>query len=210
MQRAIFRQLTIGAFVLATVGPASAQDSIRVAVAIDDRTGGLFQSAFASAFRRLGDVTVISHAERPDYVLAGVVLCLGGSCPEAAGYTGAGYTAALRFYEPATRSFGRYIVDLVVERVGAHPPRSIVDSLYKTVWEMYADYEQSHMNWVVRWGQTHIEQETQGLVSQIDTQCFDKIRAAHRIRRDTPFRPDTPYERMERYQAYLASRVWIC
>ncbi len=48
------------------VGVVGAQDLIRVAVEIDDEeTGGVFQSIFASAFRRLGDVAVVSRAERP-------------------------------------------------------------------------------------------------------------------------------------------------
>ncbi len=52
-----------------------------------------------------------------------------------------------------------------------------------------------------------MEQGARELVSEIDTQCFDKIRAMRRI---LSGRGDAPNERMERYQAYLASRVWIC
>ena len=188
------------------VGVVGAQDSIRVAVEIaDEETGGVFQSVFASAFRRLGDVVVVSRAERPDYVLAGVVLCLAESCSGAESYA-----VALRLYQPANSSLARFIVDLVVDVVGAHPSRSTIDSLYTTAREMHADYEVTHMTWALRWGWARVEQGAQELVSEIDTQCLEKTRAAHRIRRDTPFRSDTPKERMERYQAYLAGRVWIC
>ncbi len=40
--------------------------TIKVALTVDEETGGLFQSAFASELRSLGDVTIVDLAGHPD------------------------------------------------------------------------------------------------------------------------------------------------
>ena len=179
-------------------GIAPAQDTIRVAVEIHDTaTGGVFQSAFASAFRGLGDVAVVSRAEWPRYVLTGVVLCLPEPCPEAASYA-----VALRFYEPANFTLDATSqVWFVAQRLGVNPPRATVDSIADRIWRSEADHESTHGMWVLRWGRDRVAGAAQRLVSQIDTECFAGLRTAERL---------LASQRWEQYEQLRTSRDWLC
>lgn len=68
--------------------PSSAQ-AIKIALNVTEKTEGLFESAFGSAFRSLGDVSIVTSAENPDYLLRIVVLCSpsGEECREAKSYS---------------------------------------------------------------------------------------------------------------------------
>src|ERR1043165_3124368 len=80
---------------LLLLAPATrAQERIKITVDVDDGgTGGVFRSAFSSAFRSLGDVDVVAKDGEPDYVLDGVILCDPETCKNPTSYA-----VSLRLY----------------------------------------------------------------------------------------------------------------
>lgn len=138
---------------LVLASPLEAQ-RIKVAIAIDDSAARrVFQGAFVAAFRSLGDVDVITQAEGPDYILTGVVLCDPSACENPTGYA-----ASLRLYSPFSEFSARLLVMSVLRITPQIRRAALVDSLTGAVAQRLRFYEETHQEWVVRWGRNRYEQ----------------------------------------------------
>lgn len=190
------------ALALAIVFPASLQSQrIKVAVSIQDSaTGRVFQGAFASAFRSLGDVDLVTLAERPRYVISGVVLCEPASCQNPTYYT-----AALRFWSPMDESTGRLLALRATPRIPAATYMARADSLFTSVvWPMLVGYEETHTTWAAEWGRSRYEQSVRELVRLIDTDCFERTRAWNRAASTTDTAAIAAINRA------IDARTWLC
>ena len=192
----------LGLFLLCVcAGQARGQSArLRVAVAISDSaTGGLFSSAFASAFRALGDVDVVAPEEKPQYVLDGVVLCEPRDCSQALSYT-----LSLRLYTPYDPSLASFISATFVAAVPKATYQARVDSAAAFINQLLDGYERTHMTWTANWGRQRYEQAVRELVGRIDSQCLDKQRALNRLLASQ----DT--SRFTTYRSLVDARPWIC
>jgi hypothetical protein len=175
--------------------PLSAQ-RLKVAVDVDDSTGVL-QSAFASAFRSLGDISVVTPEEDPDFVLDGVVLC-DPSCTDALSYT-----LALRFSSPFHYTAATSIAETWIP-ANAQRRTTRVDSLAKLIWSRIEGAELTHQSWVLDWGRDRYEQEVRELVREIDTGCLERHRV---LRRALASGARAQYDS---YLQWSRSREWLC
>jgi hypothetical protein len=194
------RLLRYGFLALALGLNAAQAQKIRVAVSVaDTAVGGIFSSAFAAAFRALGDVEVVTKSEKPQYVLNGVVLC-NPNCRNALSYS-----LALRLYSPFPDDLG---LDLAGEIVPVEPAKTYptrLDSALKAIHERLDSYENNHWIWVVSWGRTAYEQAVREFVGQIDAKCLETSRRMNRAvaSRDSSQRAS--------YFTWLKSRNdWLC
>ncbi|MGH7428005.1 MAG: hypothetical protein ACREJ4_06565 [Candidatus Methylomirabilaceae bacterium] len=175
--------------------PLGAQ-RLKVSIDLDDSTGVL-QSAFASAFRSLGDINVVTTEEDPDFVLEGVALC-SPSCADPLSYS-----LALRFYSPFQYTVARSIAEAWIPP-NAQRRSARLDSLTSLIWSRIEGAELTHQSWVVDWGRDRYEQEVRELVREIDSGCLERHRAQRRALSSGA---------RAQYDAYLAwsrSREWIC
>jgi hypothetical protein len=177
--------------------PLSAQQpSISIAVDIQDSTNQ-FSSAFSSSLRQLGDVRVVGLSEQPDYVLSGVTIC----DPNCANLLS--YPVALRLYAPMNRLTADMLVRLALR--SARPVSAQVrDSLRAEFWQNLSFYEVTHGTWVLSWGRNRYEQGVRELVRDIDSRCFEGVRALQRAAASD----DTAA--FARYKALERSHSWIC
>lgn len=183
---------------LAIAVPLSAQQpSISIAVEIQDSTNQL-SSAFSSSLRQLGDVRVVGLSEQPDYVLSGVAMCN----PNCASLTS--YSVALRLYSPFNRLTADMLVRLALR--GTRPVSTqIRDSLRAQFWRSLSFYEVTLNTSVVYWGRRQrYEQAVREFVRDIDSRCFDGIRAMQRVAASDDTAAWGRYEALER------SHSWIC
>lgn len=192
--------ITCQALLLLSLPSLSAQH-IRVAVVLSDsEAGGVFQSGFASAMRALGDVEVVTEGENPDYVLSGVVLC--DPSPDCQSATS--FEVAVQLSEPFQRSTAQFIAELALHpnATGSHTD---ADSLAEKVWEFTEGYRRIDQAWVAHWGRNAYERAMRELVAEIDSKCFDKIRALRRVQPG----PDAS-RALRSYRDFVASRKWMC
>ena len=180
----------------------AAQQPHRIKVAVDfadSATGGVFQSAFSSAFRLLGDVDVVGITEDPDYILRGAVVC-SDDCRNADAYA-----VAVQFSEPLSRATITSLASALALRRAFAGPQSSADSgsTYAFLSSFLANEEHEDQLWVAQWGRNRYEQSVVMLVRSIDAGCFDKNRAVAR----TNF-ADTVS--MRQFREFLHSRQWMC
>ncbi|MGH8542113.1 MAG: hypothetical protein ACREX3_00360 [Gammaproteobacteria bacterium] len=178
----------------------SPAQAIRVAVDINDSTAKrVFQGAFTSAFRSLGDVAVVSTSERPDYVLEGVVIC-DPSCDQPITYA-----AALRFWSPLSEYTAQRIAMRIVPQSPAISREQRADSVGReVVWPILRRFEETHRTWVVNWGRERYEQAAREFVRRIDVDCFERARAIERAMAT----PDS--SRLTAIMDIINKRSWMC
>jgi len=153
---------------------ACAQEaSITVAVSISDSTRQL-ESLFAAALRSLGDVRVVSLAERPTFVVSGVAIC-DPNCRQLSSYA-----VALRLYSPVERTFADYLAFLAANAAGVNS-KSMRDSIAARLWPAIEFKEQTFNTWVANWGRERYEQAVREFVRRMDTGCFEKHRVMRRM-----------------------------
>ena len=181
-------------------GSLSAQ-RITVAVAMSDSAAGrVLQGAFVAAFRSLSNVDVVSVAERPEYVLSGVVLCNPVSCQDPSSYS-----AALRLWSPIRRSTARTLAMLLVPQQPSGTFDHRVDSATtQLIWPVVSGLEETHSEWVVAWGRDRYEQAIRELVRKIDTDCLERSRAYYRAFASNDSTVWRPIFRM------ISARTWLC
>ncbi len=200
------RTRSIAVFVLVVIFQPPELDAQRLSVAVsvqDSLAGGIFQSGFAAALRSLGDVDVVSLLEEPDYALSGVVLCTPSPCARAVRYS-----LALRLYEPPRRSTAEFLAQLALHPRSTAPIRDPpTDSLAASIWAAMEHREHTFMTWVVEWHPETYRRSISQLVAEIDSKCFDKLRALRRISRD---RRESLSNQYARFQEFTASRDWLC
>lgn len=150
---------------------------ITVAVDINDTTANrVVQGAFVAAFRSLATVAVVSAAEKPDYVLSGLVLCQPLSCQDPVSYS-----ASLRLWSPVSDAVANHIALSTVSPEPFTTFTTRIDSVAtKVVWPLISAYEQTRHSWIVTWGRSRYEQAIRELVREIDVQCFETRRALRR------------------------------
>jgi hypothetical protein len=185
--------------VAVAAAPLSAQQRIKIAVDMTDSTG-LFQSAFASAFRSLGDVELVTMREGPQYVLEGVVLCR-DNCRDASAYV-----LALTLYEPMQRSTSEFLTSLA--RRGQPPPRTTrSDSMgpNERVWRTLRWYRKPINSWVMYWGRDRYERAVLEKVREIDSECLDVARALERAGA-----AGIESEAWAAYEALSSQKPWGC
>jgi hypothetical protein len=177
---------------------------LRVGISVHETgTRGVFQSGFAAALRALGDVDVMTPMEEADYVLEAVVLCSPNPCERATRYA-----VAIRVFEPAHRSTAEFLAQLAL-----HPKSTVTvrdpatDSLTSSIWAAIKDRELTFTTRVAEWLRESYQQSLQELVAELDSRCFDKLRAFRRFLADRT-RPLS--DRHARFQEYAEGRDWIC
>jgi len=188
----------IGISSLANVRLVGAQQpsSISIAVEITDSTNQL-ASAFRSSFRQLGDVRVVDLSEQPDYVLSGVALC-NPNCSDLTDYS-----VALRLYTPFHRTTSDMLVRLALR--GTKPASTQTrDSLSARFWRNLRGYEATLHTAVVSWGRRRYEDGVREFVRDIDSRCFDSVRAMQRASESSD---STAWDQ---YEAQVRSHNWIC
>jgi hypothetical protein len=203
-----FQLMTVGLCIALGARSAGAQ-KIKVAVSVTDSSAGrVFQSAFSAAFRALGDIVVVTTAERPEYVLDGVVLCA-PTCVNPASYA-----ASIRFYSPILRDVAVALAYRVLRSSPAMPTGAARTSLMRRAADSLADsvmfpmldgYELTHGSWVVTWGRQRYEQAVREFVGRIDADCFDKQRALLRL---VAANYDTTA--LKAYDEFIRSKKWLC
>jgi hypothetical protein len=177
--------------------PLSAQQStITIAVDIQDSTNQ-FASAFSSAFRQLADVRVVDVLEQPDYVLSGLAMC-NPNCAELRSYA-----VALRLYAPLKQSTADMLVRLALRSARSASPQAR-DSLRSQFWRNLSPYEATIHTSLVYWGRERYEQGVREFVRDIDSRCFESIRAIYRAAASEDTATWT------RYKASEKSKNWIC
>ena len=151
----------------------SARPSASVAIALTD-SSRQFQSLFASELRKLGDIAVVSTAEDPTVVLAGVVLCR-PDCrqPDA-------YSVSLRLYTPFRKGMALSLANEVREMFAQSAGPS-TDSLSRFFANQLSGYERSHQLWAVNWGRNVYERAVRELVRELDSECFEQFRILGRL-----------------------------
>jgi hypothetical protein len=194
MNHCSFGILTLFSVLLGS--PARAQ-KLKVALDITDSTA-IFESSFASAFRLLGDIEVVTTEESPDYVLEGVVLCR-PRCTDAISYA-----LAVRWYEPVEYGTARRVSWQWLPGLGSERRSVQRDSLSKLIWDAIEGSEWNHMSWVLTWGRERYEQGVRELVREIDARCLERRRA---LRRAVLSTDSTQYQA---YRRWASSREWIC
>ena len=193
--------VSLAASALLVASTVAAQGGVRVALSITDSAANrVFQGAFASAFRSLGDVEVVSVSERPQHVLSGVVICEPVSC-QSARY----YSAALRFWSPISQFTARLIAGRTIALLPSTNYVQRADSVAQNVvWPLLQGYETTHGTWVVEWGRERYEQAIREFVRQLDTECFERGRAYARAFASTDTATSSAIVRM------IDNRRWLC
>jgi hypothetical protein len=159
---------------------AAQQQHLRIALAVTEETGGLFEGAFAEALRDIHDVDVVTVAEPHKYRLRVIVLCKGladDSCDSAVSYY-----ASISLVEPLVHD-DPLLTYLAADSTGTVDHRKAAIQSF-----LMQEYEINHQTWVVGWGRDVYGRAIDDLVTRINTQCFEKARAFQRsvetIRKD--------------------------
>jgi hypothetical protein len=188
--------ITLATTVIVPSEARAQQQHIKVAVEITDTTRQI-PSAFAAAFRQLGDVDVVSRSEHPDYVLSGVSLC-DPNCDRVGSYA-----ISLRLYSP----FSQVSIVVLTARISylAKIPWGPTRDSVRGILEQRLSYVQvSHGRWVATWGRNVYEQKIREFVREIDYGCFDRDRA---LKRAVASDDSTAWRK---YSAFESSREWLC
>lgn len=164
------RILLAFAAVCASTSVARGQTSGRISFALDvqdDSIGGVISSVLRGALRSLGDVEVVTPAERPDFVLEGVVLC----SPTCA--TWQSVSGAFRLYSRVTED----IVRMALQTSGIRA----ADTTVRRMAGVLSRAEFSRQSWVVTWGRQRYEAAAREFVGGIDSQCLEPLRMDRRL-----------------------------
>lgn len=173
----------VTAIVLPSALEAQNSSDFRVAVNVTELTGGLFSSAFSTALRALGDVSVVTLDEHPNYILEAVVLCepSNSNCDQATSYT-----VAVTWQEPLDEVSVHSAFLLAGFSVGT---REFVDGRVtfgpkiKSAMELLGSYVKVDGFWAAEWGRLAYHQGVQDLVARIDSQCLKPERTFNRAAR---------------------------
>jgi hypothetical protein len=189
--------LLLGSLVLAPT-PILAQ-SVTVAVDITDPTGGSITGSLTGALQALGDVGVLSEAERPRYVLTGVVICQPDSdaCEEATSYI-----MALALVEPLNPVV---LSDLAFAADSSH--RIPASAYSPEVWDLTAEYMKVHRLSATNVGRGVYERAIQGFIASLNARCFEKARV---LKRWSTAREQGWSEGAAAFSETLDSGDWIC
>jgi hypothetical protein len=185
---------------------ADPTDGISVSVEVTERTNGIFESIFKQAFRRIGDITIVSAGERPDYSLGVLVLCDDNENDCRASRR---YVLSIDLYSPI-----RY-EDVSAFLFGANEglpdnlkvPITTLDSLTSHYWIFASGYRTHHQNWVTYWGRDRYRQAAEELVAEIDARCFGRARLVDRLRAAYNAGDN---ERKDAISRELSKDGWIC
>ena len=158
--------------------PLPAQ-SVSVGLEVTENTGGVMESAFRSALRSFGDVTVVTAAERPRLLLRVVVLCRpeGDRCQQATGYA-----VSVSLAEPLNRMD---VVAAVTVAVGRLEPSTQLSASTRAVLttaleQSTSGFERYVMAWAAIWGREVYRRGVDELLSQFDSRCLERIRLFRR------------------------------
>lgn len=196
MKRGILLLLGLSALIPT---PLSSQ-AVTVAVGITDPTGGIIEGSITAALQDLLDVGVIPEAERPRYVLRGVVLCQ----PDAEDCGSAtSFVLALALVEPLNPAV---LVDLARDADPARPIQT--DSAYRTeIWDRTAEYMKIHRFSATTVGRGMQGQAIRAFVASLNSRCFEKARL---LRIWTLARQEGRMEDAAALSEEIAAGDWIC
>ena len=174
--------------------------AVTIAVGITDPTGGIISGSLTSAFQDLLDIGVIPEAERPRYVLRGVVLCQ----PDAEDCGSAtSFVLALALVEPLNPAV---LVDLARAADSAHPIQT--DAAYRTeIWDRTSEYMKIHRFSATTVGRGMHDQAIRAFVASLNARCFEKARL---LRIWTLARQEGRVEDAAALSEELATGNWIC
>lgn len=189
--------LLLGSLVLAPT-PILAQ-SVTIAVDVTDPTGGNIARSLTEALQAIGDVGVLLEAERPRYVLTGVVICQPNSeaCDEATSYI-----MALALVEPLNPVV---LSDLAFTADPSH--RIPVAAYSPEVWDLTAEYMKVHRLSATSVGRGVYARAIEGFIASLDSRCFEKARV---LKRWSNALQEGWLEGAEAFSERLHSEDWIC
>ena len=172
----MIRRLSLVVHLLLLVTAAANGQVLKVGLEVEEETAGLFESAFSSALRRLGDVEVVTSGERADYVLRVVVVCSEGDCKSTPSFS-----AAIELIEPA--SVYSVLAPIIQAKVDTATVRHIRLALEnsRAAWAAISLYEKHHVLWSVHWGRNRYERAIAELVAEINAKCFERARLVLRF-----------------------------
>lgn len=160
--------LSVGAF---ATSPLVAQ-TIDVRLEVRERTGGVVEARFDSAFRGLEEVEVAEPGEPAHYALNVSVLCVprADACDSADSYA-----VSIVLSEPLTPGSLKGLLELSGERElsGWTPSPEAATNLQR--------FRRMHALWSTWWGRDRFGAELDGLVRSIDLRCFEKRRILERM-----------------------------
>lgn len=190
--------LLVGAFVL--LPRPGAGQGVSVAVEVTDPTGGAVTAAFTAAFEALDQVRVVSEAERPRYILRGVVMCQPASeaCAEATGYT-----MALALVEP----LNPVVLGELAQAADSSyrmPPQAAYNP---GIWDLTEAYMRLHRLSTTSLRATVFERALKEFVGSLDERCFEKTRL---LARWTGAQQEGRFDEAAALARTLAERDWIC
>lgn len=203
------KTVTIGVLLLipnSTFAQSPAPENISVSVNVTEETGGVFESVFKQALRRLGDVVVQSPDERPAYSLDVVVLC---DDPADNCRGSHSFTLAIALF--SSIQYDDVRVPLVITNRGL--PQTLqastiaLDSLTNVMWMFSSRYRTHHQMWVTSWGRNRYRQAAEELIAEIDTRCFERTRLGNRLLQAFEAGDD---ERTDVISRELEDGDWIC
>lgn len=152
--------------------PADAQsESIAVRLIVEEETGGLFHTNFASALRNLGDVQVVPVGSPTEYQITVLVMCSGDDCGSASQYT-----LAVRLSAPIDSA-------LITSLVRRNAAEGRAEAASRAVWQLVGGSTLEIQTWVLRLGRQVYEQSVRELVATINAQCFEQVRLFRRAMR---------------------------
>lgn len=197
----------IATFPATVSSSAAVQDSRRITVGLEvtEETGGLFESAFRTALRGLGDVDVVTFDETPAYGLSVVVACVPiDDCARAVTYSVAiEFHSALDEAAVNTGLLAGVAADETLANL-AYEKMMFLARAVATILRPLS-YHQRHSLWVANWGRQIYISAVQEMVAQLDSECFEKKRI---IGRAAAAGDTTTTQKLLRHT--FAGRNWIC
>lgn len=170
--------VTVAVLLHAGVPPCDGQ-AIRVGLSVTEDTGGLFQSAFATALRSLPDVSVVTRQEHPRIFVQVVVLCT----PDKDCDSATSYSVAIALSEPLDSANATATIDLANKglpqmlRLSEGQTRILaVQTL-----SIMNNYEIPLQLSVATWGRNVYPRAISEFMAKFDSKCLERQRIRQRM-----------------------------
>jgi hypothetical protein len=157
--------------------PDRGRTGIRVILLVEGHSEDLFRSGFASAFRSLGDVTLVGRFEEYDVSIHVGVMCVGvgSECDRPSAWS-----VSTSVETPVTP-------DWIYAAVGARDAEVTIGGTPLT-WaalenaaRVLSAFRSTELAQTAVWGRNTYEGAIQRLVATIDTQCLETVRIRNRF-----------------------------
>jgi hypothetical protein len=169
----LFLVMLVGALILCDSSIVLAQ-RMKVAIVVSDDSN-LFQSGFASAFRQIGDVELVTTGEHPDWLFAAAVVCLPrGNCSSATSYAIA-VTLMNPMRDPVASVRGMLLVSDSAKRYEAQID-AVLRASGRSLSALLSQYVLLRKQAVVVWPRDAYQQHVREFVADIDSICLEETR----------------------------------